>query len=124
MIKMQPNFFTEYVYVAGRPIAEKSGDPNAVWTDYVYADGKKIARIEPTMMRVEIRGTNNGLDLDALPAADIVTTARGSRFRQQPHWPGVHPANSRSWMFGPELLTTSRAQDSGPTIVTTLSATV
>ena len=60
---------TEYIYFGGEPIAEK--DQSGSWTDYIYAEGKKIARIStanstnpsnqptPTVPALHTRGTRN-----------------------------------------------------------------
>jgi RHS repeat-associated protein len=46
--------YTEYVNFGGMTLAEK--DENGVWTDYIYANGKKIARTGGTGGRLHIQG--------------------------------------------------------------------
>jgi RHS repeat-associated protein len=47
--------FTEYVDFGGQPIAEK--DQTGAWTDYIYADGKKIARVSSADYQFKISAT-------------------------------------------------------------------
>ena len=47
--------FTEYVDFGGQPIAEK--DQSGNWTDYIYADGKKIAMVPSADHRIHLSGT-------------------------------------------------------------------
>lgn len=46
--------FTEYVSFGGQPIAEK--DQLGAWTDYIYANGQKIARVAPTVTALQMSG--------------------------------------------------------------------
>ncbi len=48
--------FTAYVDFGGQPIAEV--DQSGAWTDYIYANGKKIARVSTADTRLHLSGNN------------------------------------------------------------------
>ena len=50
---------TEYLYFGGQVIAERNV-ANGDWTDYIYANGKRIAKSEPAQNQVRFAGTNPG----------------------------------------------------------------
>jgi RHS repeat-associated protein len=46
--------FTEYVYFGGQPIAEK--DQLGNWTDYIVANGRKIAKVDAATPSIHVHG--------------------------------------------------------------------
>jgi RHS repeat-associated protein len=60
--KDQGNFgsqqYTEYVWVNGHVLTEK--DQTGVWTDYIYAGGKKIAQVGASDTAIHLHGTADG----------------------------------------------------------------
>jgi RHS repeat-associated protein len=52
--------FTEYTYFNGQPLAEK--DQNGNWTDYIYANGAKIAKVVSQVPTFHMHGYRDGTD--------------------------------------------------------------
>src|SRR5277367_1212966 len=48
--------FTEYQYLNGQPIAEKSAD--GTWSDYIFANGQRIVRIDDAEPTIHIHGND------------------------------------------------------------------
>jgi YD repeat-containing protein len=48
--------WTEYVRFNGLPLAEKS--PDGTWSDYIFANGQRIARADNYDIRIHMSGTN------------------------------------------------------------------
>lgn len=51
------NNWTEYLYFGGLPVAELTNDLS--WSDYIFANGKRIARSDSFDERIHIEGTSN-----------------------------------------------------------------
>jgi RHS repeat-associated protein len=48
--------WTEYVRFGGQVVAEKTSD--GFWSDYIYANGKRIAKVDNSDIRIHMSGTN------------------------------------------------------------------
>ncbi|WP_044176066.1 RHS repeat-associated core domain-containing protein [Granulicella mallensis] len=48
--------WTEYVRFGGQVVAEKTSD--GFWSDYIYANGKRIAKVDNNDIRIHMSGTN------------------------------------------------------------------
>jgi hypothetical protein len=51
------NIWTEYLYFDGQPLTELNDD--GTWSDYIFANGKRIARSDSFDERIHIEGTSN-----------------------------------------------------------------
>nr|WP_255551582.1 RHS repeat-associated core domain-containing protein [Granulicella sp. dw_53] len=73
--------YTEYIWSNGRVLAEKN--QNGIWTDYIYANGKKIVSAKTSIVRSHLSGTNSTggdayrLDTGVLPIPANYTVKAG-----------------------------------------------
>lgn len=57
------NDYTEYVNFGGQTIAEK--DQTGAWTDYIFANGKRIAKTTNNYQRLHLTGSSCGANAEA-----------------------------------------------------------
>ena len=71
--------YTEYVNFGGQTIAER--DQTGNWTDYIYANGKKIAKVPATDTRIRLSGTTlqSGFEWGLGMSPQLPTVATGDQ---------------------------------------------